>query len=313
MPSTAWQDGSQRLRRKPGKVAATPHHSLTLTLPSNARSVLRMVFDTDKWPMISYNEQKDDPDDKAEESPIDTGDLELSLSGSLQVGIAFSANIETNDWIEDIFSSGIELGLMVGPKLEGSLSLSTAGMAQSGAYGALKNSKIAFHPISADLEAKAELKFLWKDKESTTFLEGAKQWETVDWYIFPDFKEVTAGYNKSGRNIEFYTKTKNKTFLPNFITAGLYDYDDNLIENYQHYDANFLFTDSMEVRKNFNMKKAGTYKLKYGLRTVGYDINAGTEWVKVPPYIQHATENLLLMVLWWEGKIPCKSKERLRI
>jgi hypothetical protein len=67
--------------------------------------------------MISYNEQKDDPDDKAEESPIDTGDLELSLSGSLQVGIAFSANIETNDWIEDIFSSGIELGLMVGPKL----------------------------------------------------------------------------------------------------------------------------------------------------------------------------------------------------
>ena len=40
-------------------------------------------------------------------------------------------------------------------------------------------------------------KFLWKDPEATTFLEKSKQWGTVDWYLFPDFSETKAEYNKA--------------------------------------------------------------------------------------------------------------------
>lgn len=249
-----------------------------------------IIFDTNAGQMMRYTAQEDDPEDKKEEPPIDTGDLELSLNGSLQVGIEFSANIETNDWIEDIFSSGIELATMVGPKIEGSLKLSTAGLASGGAYGMLKDSYIKFHPLSVDLEAKAKLKFLWKDPEATTFLEKSKQWGTVDWYLFPDFSETKAEYNKANRQIDFYTKAKRKTFLPNYVIAGLYNYNDSLIENYKHSFSTFLTTDSLEVKKNFDVKKAGRYMLKYGTSCVGFDVNAGTKWINVPPYIRHGSD-----------------------
>lgn len=272
-------------------VKASGSANLQLTFPKKSFDWNpTIIFDTNAGQMMRYTSKEDDPEDKKEDSPIDTGDLELSLNGSLQVGIEFSANIETNDWIEDIFSSGIELSTMVGPKIEGSLNLSTAGLASDGAYVMLKDSYIKFHPLSVDLEAKAKLKFLWKDPENTTFLEKSKQWGTVDWYLFPDFSETKAEYDKGKRQIDFYTKAKRKTFLPNYVTVGLYNYNDSLLEDYKHNFSIFLTTDSLEVEKSFDVKKAGQYMLKYGTSCVGFDINAGTKWISVPPYIQHGSE-----------------------
>lgn len=246
-----------------------------------------ITFDSDKWPMLSFTAHEDKPEEEVEASPIDTGDLELSLSGSLQAGVLFSANIETNDWIKDVFSSRVALELMVGPKIEGSLKLSTAGLASQGAYGSLKHSSVKFHPLSADLEAKARLHFLWKDPEETTFLEQSRQWGTAEWYIFPDFKDTKAEYVKDRRSIDFSTKAMHKTFLPNYVTAKLYDYDNNLVESYKHHWPTSLVIDSIEVDKSFYAKKAGDYIVKHGVEVAGYDIEAGETWVSVPPYIVH--------------------------
>lgn len=285
-------------------VKATGSANLQLTLPQVKFDYNQSItFDSNSWPMMTFTKQEDDPDEKAEEVPFETaGDLSLSLNGSLQVGTEFSANIATNDWIEDIFSSGIEMSVMVGPKLEGRLNLSAAGLADDGAYGLMKKSYIKFHKLSADLEAKAHLKFLWKDKENTTFLETSKQWGTVDWYLFPDFNDIKAEYDDQNRQIEFSTMTKKKTFLPNFVNVGLYDYDNNPIEKYQHTIPVFLATDSMEVKKKFEAKKAGQYRMKYGVSVLGFDVNVGEKWVKVPAFVRHANKGIDSMAISGEAQ-----------
>ena len=275
-------------------VKASGSANLQLTFPKKSFDWNpTIIFDTNAGQMMRYTSTEDDPEDKKEDSPIDTGDLELSLNGSLQVGMKFPCNIETNDWIEDIFSSSISVETMVGPKIEGSLSLSTAGLASEGAYGMLKNSSIKFHPLSVDLEAKAKLKFLWKDPEETTFLEKSQQWGTTEWHLLPDFSETSLKYDKSKRQVDFYTKNKRKTFLPNYVIASLYNSKDSLIQKYIHSDRIFLFTDSMEVEKGFDVRKAGKYYLSYGSSCAGFDIYLPKyewKWVDVPPYIQHGRD-----------------------
>lgn len=268
--------------------------NLQLTLPKVGFDYAQSVtFDSNASPMMSFTKKESKPEDKETEVPFSSaGDVSLSLNGSVQAGVEFSTNIATNDWVEDIFYSGIDLSVMVGPKLEGRLEFSTAGLADEGAYGALKKSYIKFHPLSADLEAKAMLKFLWKDRESTTFLEASRQFGSVEWYLLPDFADIKAEYDHSRREIDFYTKTKRKTFLPNYVNVGLFNYDNELIEKYQHTLPVFIGTDSMEVKKSFAAKKAGSYNINYGTSVLGIDVNAGKKAVEVPGFVRHENDGM---------------------
>lgn len=249
-----------------------------------------IIFDTDAGKMMSFTMSQSEPDEEAETAPIDTGDLELSLNGSIQAGIEFSANIETNDWIEDIFMSGIDLSLMVGPKLEGSLSLSAKALADDGAFSIMQGSYIKLHPISADLEAKAQLKFLWRDPEKTTFYEASKQWGTVLWTLLPSYKDIEAEYIKEFREISYKSKVKGRTFMPSTPIIGLFDSGFNLIEKYSYPRAVLYCNDSLNVETNFSTKalKAGDHYVKSGYNLAGVDLfdNYGAI-VRIPPYVQH--------------------------
>lgn len=268
--------------------------NLQLTLPKVGFDYSQSVtFNSKASPMMSFSKKESQPGDKETEVPFSSaGDISLSLNGSVQAGVEFTTNIATNDWVEDIFYSGIGLSIMVGPKLEGRLEFSTAGLADQGAYGAFKNSYIKFHPLSVDLEAKADLKFLWKDKESNTFLEASRQFGSVEWYLLPDFTDIKAEYDHSRREIDFSAMTRRKTFLPNYVNVGLFNYDNEPIEKYQHSMPMFIGTDSMEVKKSFAAKKAGSYNINYGTSVLGIDVNAGKKVVEVPSFVRHEKEGM---------------------
>ena len=253
-----------------------------------------VTFDSNASPIMSFKTNQKEPEKKGEESPIDTGDLNFSLNGSLQVGIEFSANIETNDWIEKIFSSGVAVALMVGPKLEGSLSLSAKGLAEDGAYGLMKDSYVKVHPLSLDLSASGEMKFLWKDREKKTFYEKSKQFGSFEMFMFPEFKKSTIEYLKSSRQVDVTVRPRRRILLPSFINIGLYDYNDNLIEKYSHPLAMTFAVDSMDVNNKFDVKKlpAGQYKMKTSLSVVGIDVKAGEEWFTLPAFLRHANDGL---------------------
>ena len=268
--------------------------NLQLTLPKVGFDYAQTItFDSKASPMMSFSKKESEPEDKETEVPFSSaGDVSLSLNGSLQTGVEFSTNIATNDWIEDIFYSGIDLSLMVGPKLEGRLEFSTAGLADQGAYGAFKKSYIKFHPLSLDLSANAELKFLWKDKEKNTFLEASRQFGSVEWYLLPDFTDVEAKYDHSRREIDFSVMTRRKTFLPNYVNVVLNNYDNEPVEKYQHSMPVFIGTDSMEVKKSFSAKKAGLYNINYGTSILGIDVNAGKKEIEVPSFVRHENEGM---------------------
>lgn len=250
-----------------------------------------VIFDTDAGKMMSFNMSQNQSNEKPESSPIDPGDIEMSLSGSLQAGVKFSANIETNSWIEDIFSSGIELSLLVGPKIEGNMSLSIKNAAEAGNYGALQLSRLKFHPLSADLEASAELKFLWRDKEKTTFFDSSKQWGTIEWFLVPQYEDVNVQYVKKYREVSYESKITRNTFMMSTPFVGLYDINGDLVDIYRSIRSVPLKNEGTELKTTFKTEnlRAGHFTVKSGFRIAGVDVVADQKWIDVPPYIQHET------------------------
>ncbi len=153
---------------------------------------------------------------------FNTGDVEISLSGFVQAGTKFTAGVETNDWFSSIMWAYIGLELYAGPKIEGSLSLSTARLLQQGAYESLSDSKIAFHPISLDLEAKARLKLFWQDPDESTFFSGSKQFGSMESYLFPTFKDTQAEFKPQTGAVQCSTDAQRSVFWKSYLGFGAY-------------------------------------------------------------------------------------------
>lgn len=247
-----------------------------------------VIFDTNRWPIMSYTHNYNTPEEEeGEEAPIDTGDLELSLSGFVQLGVEITGDIETNDWIEDIFKSGIGVSLFVGPKLEGSLKLSAAKLASENAYSALKDSYIKLHALSLDLEAKAELKFLWNDPEKTTFFERSEQFGTLEWYLLPNFKEIDAVFDNQNDETTVTLYPERKTFVPSYVGIALYNYNRELLEKRFDTFSHFWTTPREKFETKFAGLPCGEYYVTPYLRTLGYEFSVGspTKYFTVTPTI----------------------------
>ena len=247
-----------------------------------------IIFDTDRWPIMSYTHNYNTPEeDEGKEAPIDTGDLEVSLAGFVQMGVEMTGDIETNDWIEDIFKSGIGVSLFVGPKLEGSLKLSVAKLASDDAYSALKDSYIKLHALSLDLEAKAELKFLWKDPEKTTFFERSEQFGTLEWFLLPDFKEIDAVFDKQDDVTKVTLYPDRKTFVPSYVGIALYNYKRELLEKRYDTFSHFFTTPREKFETKFEGLPCGQYYVTPCLSTLGYELSVGgpTKYFTVTPTI----------------------------
>lgn len=98
---------------------------------------------------------------------IEASGASLSLSGFMQAGIKFTADIATNSWVKDFFHGDIGLTTYVGPKISGSLECDLAQLAKGNFYESFSNSALNFSLCNIDMEASASIfcKGVGSDKE----------------------------------------------------------------------------------------------------------------------------------------------------
>ncbi len=236
-----------------------------------------IIFDSDfDYVPFRYTCSKKGSDSgEAEKSDLfSSGDVELSFSGFLQAGLKFSANVSTNDWAEKIFHSLIALDVYVGPKIEGSVSLSTAKLVGSGAYDALKGSSVKLHAISADLSAHAGVKMFWGSPKYMNFLDASANYGTVEWKLFPSFKDYQAKYDSRNELIEASIYPADKTFFPSTLCIGLYNSKDERIQQYEHPKHYFLTESIKEVKTTFSTTNipCGRYIVRPYLKVAGIEV-----------------------------------------
>ena len=250
--------------------------ALKATLPTVALGWKQVyTIDTDRYPfMASYSMILDGPENMSLSDFMDVSstDLSLSLSGFVQTGIKLSANIETNDWVEKVFSSSIGLNLYCGPKLEGNLTLSLAGLKQDGAYGMLKNSGIKAHALSADLEAKAQVSFLWHDPEETTFFDASRQWGTMEFYLFPSFAPTDANYDPKTGDVVATVHPDRMTLLPCHVGMTLLDYKGDFVDKAVNPKTHYLQGFGYDFTNNFGGLACGRYTVRPFIEIAGVEI-----------------------------------------
>lgn len=159
----------------------------------------------------------------------DSMDATLVLNGFLQVGSKVEFTVTTNRWIENLFFASIGWEIYSGPKLEGEINLSAAGVIKNGAYGLMKDSKLAFSAFSVDTEAKARIHVGGMDEVEKTIWSDNLKFFTKEWYLFPDFDDTEAEYDPETATLTATVFPTRQTFWSVDVGIGLYDSDDNRV------------------------------------------------------------------------------------
>lgn len=259
-----------------------------LTFPNmNFHYNYSVVFNTDASPIMGFDYSIGYPLKAG--SPVDPGDLELSLNGFLQAAVKLTFDINTSDWIQKIFGAGISINMFVGPKVEGSISLSAAKLLEGGgAYDMLYNSSIKAHACSVDMEALGQVSFLWEDPEQTTFFEKSDQFGTYETFLLPAFKESTATFRQMSREIKATVYPYRRTFMPATIGIGVYDYEDNQVA-VEYFGKKYQQSDSTGITKYFSTKgmHSGHYVVRPIVQCLGIDmpVRGAEVEVYVPPFL----------------------------
>ena len=159
----------------------------------------------------------------------DSMDATLVLNGFLQVGSKVEFTVTTNRWIENLFFASIGWEIYSGPKLEGEINLSTAGLIKNGAYGLMKDTKLAFSAFSVDTEAKARVHVGGMEEMEKTIWSDNLKFYTKEWYLFPEFDDTEAEYDQEKGTLTATVFPSRQTFWSVDVGIGLYDSDDNRV------------------------------------------------------------------------------------
>jgi len=192
-----------------------------------------VIVDTD-LPIFPfrYYVSKSSEDEGTQESPIDVGEGSLSFNGFLQTGLKFSANIQTNDWLEKIFSSYIGLDIFCGPRIDANFKLSTDQdyYSQWGKYGqhmVWRSGDLKFAACSVDLEAKAWVSSKWLgfDKERP-FFDGQMVFGDSTFYAVPTFDSLRVNVDKKTEVVRATLYPKEEAVvLPCSVGVGAFRFD----------------------------------------------------------------------------------------
>lgn len=121
----------------------------------------------------------------------------VTLSGSVQTGILFKANISTANWFKKVLMGDVGMYLYCGPKVSSQLNLgsidyegSTNGHEYK-PYEYLRACYLSATLLSLDLEAKATAAAFWQDPVEKTFLKKNWAWMTDTAFFAPRFTQTT--------------------------------------------------------------------------------------------------------------------------
>lgn len=167
--------------------------------------------------IISYDRSLDYVGPSSVIDVLKSFDMNMKLSGFVQAGIKSEIGIGSADWLADIVETFIGIDVYVGPKVEGEIDLSMAGLYEAYVYGSLANSKVAVSLLSVDAEAKATLKYLWKDPEGETFATLSEQFFKDEYYALPEVKNLRVNSNIVMGIDTLKATVSRKVFLPSKI------------------------------------------------------------------------------------------------
>ena len=192
-----------------------------------------IIIDTDEPFPVSYEPRLHPTVQGSVEDALDLGSTEVSLSGYLQTGLKFSANLSTASWFSKVFKGDIGLYLYSGPKIGGQISYQRA-IADDEEdsptfYNSLTGSYLHCALISLDLEAKATAAVFWKDPEEKKFFD--KNWsffaDTVRLVPLLDEPKVEV----KGNNATVTIRPKGGRTIGNCtLMASVYDSEGHLVE-----------------------------------------------------------------------------------
>lgn len=274
-----------------------------LSLPSvNFTGIQTFVMDNDQKPMMSFHGEVREPEEGPEKGILENTDLSVYFKGAVQIGVKFSANIETNDWIEDLFMAGVSLNLYLGPQVDAELdfksNLQDIVNGSVDVYNAMKDSYINVTGLAANIEAKGALNLL-DQTEDEKFAEDNYNWLEMKWNLFPSFSgNVT--YDTARGTINTDVLATDPVFVPTHLGMGVYTFDketeeyqmvDSKFHNYTYFLSGKLGSD---LKFSFDKLPCGRYMLRPLMKTLGYVIPATPTWdVVVTPYIRHGVESTM--------------------
>lgn len=130
---------------------------------------------------------------------IEASGASLSLSGFMQAGIKFAADIATNSWVKDFFHGDIGLTTYVGPKISGSLECDLAQLAKGNFYESFSNSALNFSLCNIDMEASASIfcKGVGSDKEK--FGEASYAFGESQYFLVPKLETFDVTQDENDR------------------------------------------------------------------------------------------------------------------
>lgn len=254
------------------------------------------TMDSDN-PGITYkgNEYEQQGDNAPSQSIFDKLDVGFTLSGTVQAGIKQQVGLFTNGWFDFIFSAGMTMDMYLGPKLEGTVSVSASDLLHGDGPYSLRNSNLSFTPLSLDYEAYGEYTdaIMAPNKLKWTFADGNFSIvPKLEMYMFPELSNMTATVNKDAQDIDAsYTTNQRMVFWPAQLGVGLMDSGmENMIEDDYPASLGFATYAPYDVQKRFSTKslKAGSYNVMPMLKAFGgdYPVKSMAKTVIVPPYLK---------------------------
>ncbi|MBR1878951.1 MAG: hypothetical protein IJ814_08135 [Paludibacteraceae bacterium] len=184
-----------------------------------------IIFDSNNIFPVSFglhlvpDENKEVTDDMLDLS------ANVTLSGYVQTGILFKANVSTASWFKKVLKGDVGLYLYCGPKVSSRFNLGAKDFTTGEwnptewkPYEYLRESNLSLTLISLDLEAKATAAAFWKDPVEKTFFKSNWGWLTDTVFFAPSFRETMV--DTTGGAIKITLRKQPKQYL-GFSTADI--------------------------------------------------------------------------------------------
>lgn len=246
-----------------------------------------IIVDTDELFPVSYEPRLYPTVQGSVDDALDLGSAEVSLSGYLQTGLKFKADLMTASWFSKIFQGDIGLFLYCGPKIGGQVSYNTSFAENENStafYNSLSNSYLHSELISFDLEAKATAAAFWSDPEEKKFFDKNWSFFTDTVRFVPQFDNPEIIVNGKNTSVTIHPKG-GRTIGYCTMTVGIYDTDKKLVKTVgdwtygTNHDEQYYTTDfSLD-----DLKSGVPYEARTLLTWAGYGpvyTDASTEFYK---------------------------------
>ena len=154
----------------------------------------------------------------------------LSLNGYVQGGYLFDFYLGTIQCLGYVKSA---VDFYIGPKLTGNYKMDLGAAASRDYYHTVKDSKVGLSLLSLDAEAYGEAAYMGESVARHTFMElSLASLLYNEWYLFPEFSDITVEPSKTDAEATLSYRPSRNVLLPLTLGIGLYDKDDEPVDDY---------------------------------------------------------------------------------